>query len=428
MRHTNRTRAGHLAYRITITLLLILLLIVPDTASALSQDDLNSIRNGTSFYDPNAVAGCSDTSTSSATNSDYAGNTILNPAQLAAIDSNKPFYQSAAEQSGIPWQLIAAIHGRETGFRRYGPSNGYGPYQITPSSYPINNSYSDAEFQDATNKAAAFIKVIAGTRDLSDPTNIKYVMFTYNGVASAYINQAKSLGFSDAQAAVGEGSPYVMNRFDLKRDPTVAPTKDNQTWGQIKTDNGGISYPANGDYGAFVYYVAMTGGTVASMCGSGTGGSTMALNGDATAIQSEFTAYMNTHGERYGSYVLGSNGCTTLSSWFIGEHTTLTYGHGNGKDVVGNLVKVNSGKGLAISSTPKAMSLVSIAGGVKGWGASGVPEGHVGLVVSVNEAAHTAIVVFTGAKKAGQTEKAWIDTFSYPSTGVSFVYIGDYLK
>lgn len=378
-------------------------------------EQIQSIVNDTSFYDPTFTAGCASS------NLDYAGS-VLGEAQLAAIEANKPFYQMAADQAGIPWQLIAAVHGRETGFRRYGPANGYGPYQITPSNYPIKDPYTDAEFQDATNKVAAFIKAKAGDRDLSDVNNIKYVLFAYNGAASVYVSQAKSLGFSDAEAAIGEGSPYVMNRFDLRRDPTVEPTKSNGTWGQIKVDNGSIEYPANGDYGAFVYYIAITGG---GACGA----NPSALNGDAGALLSEFAAYMKGHNNIYGGYNLGVNGCTTLSNWFIGEHTTLTYGRGNGEAVVRNLVSANSNKGLVISDTPRAMSLYSVTGNLATWGASGTTSaGHVGLVVSVDEANHRATVVSTGSAGATIANRGWVGTYTYPTNGVTFVYIGDYLK
>lgn len=63
--------------------------------------------------------------------------------------------------------------------------------------------------------------------------------------------------FSYANACNGEGSPYVMNRADAKRDPTVEPTKSNNTWGQIKVDYGKIEYNANLDYGAYVLYEAL---------------------------------------------------------------------------------------------------------------------------------------------------------------------------
>ena len=118
-------------------------------------------------------------------------------------------------------------------------------------------AYTDEQFQTATNAAAQFVLDKMGSTKLTTDDNVKLAFFRYNGVAQVYKTQALNLGFSSAQANNGEGSPYVMNRYDKKRDPSVEPTKSNRTWGQIKTDGGSLSYPANLDYGAFVIYKAL---------------------------------------------------------------------------------------------------------------------------------------------------------------------------
>lgn len=189
-------------------------------------------------------------------NTDYRGLQILSNDQISRLNANKKFYQNAAAIYGIPWQMIAAIHYREYGLRKAGPSNGNGPYQIWGSSYPVGD-YTDAQFQNATNKAAEFIKGKLNGRDCSSDDNVKYGFFAYNGISAAYKTQAKNLGFTSAKANNGEGSPYVMNRYDKMRDPTVEPTRSNGTWGQIKTDGGSMVYPANSDYGAYVVYRAL---------------------------------------------------------------------------------------------------------------------------------------------------------------------------
>ncbi len=189
-------------------------------------------------------------------NTDYRGLQILTDAQLNLLNYNKPFYQSAANKYGIPWKMLAAIHYRETKLKRECPSNGDGPYQIWGKNYPVG-PLTDAQFQSMTDEAAEFIKRKAGNRNLNNVENVKYTFFAYNGVAAAYKTQALNLGFTQAQANIGEGSPYVMNRADCWRDPTVEPTKSNRTWGQIKSDGGSVSYPANNDYGALVVYCAI---------------------------------------------------------------------------------------------------------------------------------------------------------------------------
>lgn len=184
---------------------------------------------------------------------DYRGQDLLTSDQKIVLNKNKPFYQLAANTYGIPWQMFASIHYREARLRKSGPLNKNGPYQIVGKTYPTG-SYTDEQFQTATNDAAQFIVGKAGGRDLSIPANVKRTFFSYNGTANVYITQALNLGFSYADACNGEGSSYVMNRADAKRDPTVEPTKRNNTWGQIKANYGKIEYNANLDYGAYVLY------------------------------------------------------------------------------------------------------------------------------------------------------------------------------
>lgn len=187
-------------------------------------------------------------------NDNYNFDQILTDSQINLLLENRRFYEEAERLHNVPWKILAAIHYRETKLRRYGPDNGDGPYQIWGRNYPIG-FYTDSQFQTVTNDAAAFIKEKAGGRDLyTSHNNVKYVLFAYNGRSSEYIQQALDLGYGQEAANRGEGSPYVMNRYDAYRDPTVEPTKSNRTWGQIKTDNGPIEYPANTDFGAYVIY------------------------------------------------------------------------------------------------------------------------------------------------------------------------------
>lgn len=188
---------------------------------------------------------------------DYRGQDILTTDQKKRLQENKTFYQATERMYGVPWQMLAAIHYRENKLKRSGP-NSDGPYQIVGSNYPVGD-YTDEQFQSATNDAACFIlKTAAGVNlsveDLYDSDKVKKVFFRYNGAASVYIKQAENLGYSSAEAQNGEGSPYVMNRANARRDPTVEPAKSGTTWGQIKLDYGKLEFPANSDYGAFIIY------------------------------------------------------------------------------------------------------------------------------------------------------------------------------
>ena len=139
---------------------------------------------------------------------------------------------------------------------------------------------------------------------------------------------------------------------------------------------------------------------------------------DASALQSAF--------QNVGDYD-GVNGlqCVDIVRWYIDTYTTLKSTSGSGKDLVANLASAN---GLTIESTPKAPGIFSVAGGYSTWGCSGSTAGHTGVVVSVNTTNKTATVIHTGNSLTGKTPNSWISTYSYPATGVTFVYLGDYLK
>lgn len=82
----------------------------------------------------------------------------------------------------------------------------------------------------------------------------------------------------------------------------------------------------------------------------------------------------------YGSYSWDGNGCTTIPYWFVTKYTTLTYGHGNGGEVVSNLLAKNKDLDRDIDR-PEAWSVFSIKPGALG---SDATYGHTGLVTKVD--------------------------------------------
>lgn len=140
-------------------------------------------------------------------------------------------------------------------------------------------------------------------------------------------------------------------------------------------------------------------------------------------------AFADETGGVYGAYATSGFGCTTISAWFIGDHTTLVYGHGNGNQVVDNLIASNPGKLTATDKPTKAPAIFSSwAGTLHATGSAG----HTGLVTAVHEDG-TIETLESGANIE-------MHGFSYPysttftlspeeySGNVKFVYVGDYLK
>ncbi len=157
------------------------------------------------------------------------------------VNRNKADYVAVMNQTGVPWEMLAAIHYRETGFSRSNPSNGYGIFQFTPPprSYPPG-PVSDAEFRSQlkymadkiqsdyvyrNSPNAASVNGRKLTANEQDITLIKNTLYSYNGRATVYADQASHFGYNKSLQPY-EGSPYVMNRFDCNRARMGLITQD----------------------------------------------------------------------------------------------------------------------------------------------------------------------------------------------------------
>lgn len=178
-----------------------------------------------------------------------AGETQWSSSELAFIRDNIDMYTNIEKATGVEWEIIAALHYRETSLGMTNPANGQGLFQLYSSGEhfapgPITKEEFTRQGILAANllKDKTKIGAVYGELKLSDPDKVKDVLFSYNGRAHQYIKQSKDLGYS----LPAEGSPYVMNLADDKRNSTKNPN-----WGQILTDNGPLG-KANQKPGAWV--------------------------------------------------------------------------------------------------------------------------------------------------------------------------------
>lgn len=400
--------------RIFVLVVAFLMISLPVASTyALSESMLDMFANNNIlFYDPSEKktdGQCGNVG--GGNNQNYAGAIIYSDAEMQTIEANRPFYEKAAEKYNFPWQILAVIHYRETRLGRTNPGNGEGAYQLTSYVNANNTKFlpagaiSDDEFQRQTDIAASVIDGKAKGLDLNTDDGVKTLFFRYNGVAGAYKQQALDLGFTSEEASHGEGSPYVMNRYDEKRDPTVEPTKSNNTWGQIKVNNGPIEYPANSDFGAYVYYIAIGGS--AGDCSSGalvSGG--MTLEQAKEFMQYYYNAAAQYEGKdedvtldgmffkKYSSCSSALNNCVAFSRWFLGTYTTM--GPGVPGTDGGGLAKLVANKyNLTLSQTPRAYAVFSRSTPTQ----DNPDNGHTGIVLGVDEAAG---VIYTGEAACGK--------------------------
>lgn len=346
-------------------------------------------------------------------NTNYAGDQVFSDAELKAIEENYPFYKAAADSVGIPWEILAVIHSMEHGLRRDNPSNGQGAYQLY-SYVQANGQFlpagpiSDEEFARQSKIAAEVISAKARGLNLSNGSGVKKLFFLYNGTASAYKNQARALGYTQEEAENGEGSPYVMNRFDAKRDPTAGA----ENWGQIKTDGGGLSYPANSGFGAYVKYLALSGS-----CTAVSGGVSIEEADQEGGIMGRYralaknTAFKGTDGPIvYAGCIDGTyNNCSAFTAWYINNYTSGTkVSNIQGSEFVKRLLNnypneyTNGGKIPAVGAI---MSHGPYSGSADGW------ANHTGVVLGI-DTANDKIIIGEASCSLGYNDN-WPRAYTY---------------
>lgn len=265
------------------------------TVLALSDAQLKLLQQGIYYFtadDTSSVCTDSPGQVTSSSNLDYAGRPILGTGPRVLLSANLQTYQDAASQEDIPWQILAAVHYRESNFSTKAPLDhtSDGQYQITDGGSRTAGAYPDQpgqqltpeQFKQQTVDAAKFLKKknseLNGTPTVE---TVKKTLWLYNGTGDPlYKNQAKALGFNPDSEAY-EGSPYVMNFANAERDPTVAPAGSWLQW-LSRTAKG----KANSQYGAFLVYSSLSGSlTVSNGCAGSSGCSDPSANATAGLAQ-----------------------------------------------------------------------------------------------------------------------------------------------
>lgn len=365
--------------------------------------------NGIYYYNPTGRSNSCASSTLGGSNTNYASVQVFSDAEIAAIEANRPFYESAAAKYNFDWKIIAAIHSMEHNLSRDNPANGQGAYQLysytnggknSNAFYPAGPIF-DAEFQRQTDIAAEVIYKKSSGLNLNSSNGVKALFFRYNGTSSDYITKATNMGFSLLEAQNGEGSPYVMNRYDAMRDPT-SPNVSRYWVGKYTSDGNYVANASMGTrFGAFVKYLALGGDTYDSaFCYYDTG----LVAGESGMNLNQATQFMNT----YKSRVIGHNSsslialygmtsnscaggiaynCVSFSRYFVNTYTShannrITAPLGDGKDIVGNLT--SGGYDFTFGTTPRAYAIFS-TGKTSSYG-------HTGVVLGINTDTNTIII------------------------------------
>ena len=370
------------------------ILITNPASAALPDSVLNYYyENGIYYYNPEgATVDC----TSSADARNYAGAEIINASQKAAIEANKKFYKEAADEYGFDWRILAVFHYKEYNLQRSNPENGQGIYQLYTYTNGGTNEkaflpagpISDEEFLRQSKIAAKLVNELITELSKEDSNfsiksneGVKRLFFRYNGRAQKYIDKAKSMGFSDADAKNGEGSPYVMNRYDAKRDPFNKVSMSPSWPGMYVGDEEWNDTATSESFGAYVVFEALGG---AGVCIGGIKSGGVNTLDEARGYVDQYN-YEECYeyaedGCNYGDVEKGGN-CVSFVRYFLAKYTRL----GNlplpdGKGVVNFL----NNKGVPTGKVIQPNSVFS-------YGMNST-YGHTGIILGVDEENDTIYV------------------------------------
>lgn len=383
----------------------------------------------------------------------YAGDQIFTNHQIEQLERSIPLYQKAIEETnasqyGITWQMLAAIHYKESSLgwsnpKGYNGKPSQGIFQLAsyvsshPNAFPYTGQpLSESEVVDQA-KLALEVAIIprAQNLDLSTDSGVKKLFYGYNGINSYYKQKALSMGFSETEANNGEGSPYVMNRYDAARDPSRKDTMD-PNWKGLYVTDGVINTNATSvTFGAFTVYMALGGsngstpGVPGNLCIGGTyidsDGNIITAGGgissggltfeQAKALMNDYTSHPDYCGT-YGLYCdhRSSGGplanCVTFVQYFIKRFTSATIGNlGHGGWVVSSLTgqTVHVGKYTYRSNVnyssqgftyggfePRPFAIFSNTESTVYD--NGVPCGHTGVVLGIDQANNKIYIGQTG--------------------------------
>lgn len=270
---------------------------VAPIVSAQSAEERRAIFEDSVFYDPK---GCTaEGSAVSAVGGPISAD--LDPATLAKIQTLRPVYEKYGAKFGIPWQIFAVKHYRETGLSLRNPSNGQGVWQlyslVTGGSqyFPEAATVSIEEFDRQTGIMADWYftgEKLAWAKSYT-LLDLQKVFTYYNGWGDV----AKTLAFYNAKKAgvvvdqndadaLLNWNAYGMNQYDAQHTNMIAKIKDDgisvaeaAAAAQRLIDTGSSGDPRigpNGAIGAIPFYQKLGGpinGAGATATGITSGGS-----------------------------------------------------------------------------------------------------------------------------------------------------------
>lgn len=239
-----------------IIFILIVAVFIPNTCLAIDTDFYS--KNDILFYNPDdSTSSCTASSANSSSSSNLPDKTIklLDSQNVKSlVQKNMDRYTYASQQTGIPWQVIAAIHYREA---MLDPTKSLEDGESLPSSgtktsvdgQPIS---SDAN-EDAKNAAQHLIDMTKMVYKIDFSMKDKISAASTDDWGKAFLAYGRGFIYKRAGATYNQ-SPYIMNYYDENHLSMSWPNVSGEPLSGKKDDNAGtfavISYLGGMSFGS----------------------------------------------------------------------------------------------------------------------------------------------------------------------------------
>lgn len=323
--------------------------------------------------------------------------------------ANMERYAYAEQQTGIPWQALAALHFREGGLRPDASiSNGEGLYDHINVDGIHVSADPNQDAVDAANHLKGMAKEVYGV-ELTASSPLE-------DWGKAFLAYNRGFMYKGANPErTWDESPYVSNGMDEQHM--------NMTWISADSCYQGTCYNSvagkkDGNLAGAIAVMKYLGGELGGMvdvCRNPSQGASGGLTEEQAKAMAE---YYKTKDLDDVILAVGTKwNCVSFTAWFVEKFTSIgktSPSWGNGKDIVDSL---RQAYGIQTGKEPRPFSVFAVTKGVTDCGS--VKCGHTGIVVAVN--GDDVMTVEAAWGNVGYTEvvhrdKSWFENAQYGDT------------
>lgn len=211
----------------------------------------------------------------------------LSQSQLVLINQNKSVYQQAAQAEGIDWEMLAAIHFRESDNN---PGRSLMSGELLGTRNPDNGLVYNTLYDSAVAAAKSLKSRVSGLHAGSDADTIK----------KAFLGHNRGNMYSNGGCNIDQ-SPYVMNQYDTQHT--------NMTWPNSSCEPASTRGRTETRPGAFTVYSILKGNIAGSSSCSASTGAASGVGCNNVPLFKQCNGSWGSNSYGCGSTTICSSGC-----------------------------------------------------------------------------------------------------------------------